>query len=123
MFYAIVLDTFILFLLIYALLDLFVRLSDFLLDKFSKVPQIESARLVFVSEGETLLEAKLRNLLKRCETEGCILLAVDDGLGEENRLLMTALMGEYDCLSLVTKEELVRMVEEKETLGENPRAN
>ncbi len=110
---SIFLDSLILFLLIYALLDLFVRLSDFLLEKFSKVPQIEHYTLVFLKANEELLEAKLRPLLQRCEQNGTKLLAVDCGTGRKETDILMSLSAEYPCLLMLSEEAFAMIAEQK----------
>lgn len=106
----ILMDSLILFLLIYALLDIFTRITEYFSAKvFSK--NIPTAyHVIFLDSTSENLEYGIRKVIHNAMDINCEVLVVDMDTSEENRRILDALCTEYDFLYLFTKEQYIEFL-------------
>ncbi len=108
----ILMDSVILFLLVYALLDIFTQIASFLSRMVMGRPRIMDGNCVlFLHTGTDDLEQQVRKAVKNAENSCCSLLLVDVGLSGEEKRIAERLCAEYEFLYLYQKEQYIRYVE------------
>lgn len=113
MFQTILLDSVILFLLVYALLDILTRIAEGVSQRVLSRHRDGAYHILFLEADEPCVEALIRRAVHEAGYSCPGVVLVDMGLPEEEREVARKLCGEYSCLSLYPKEEYLRMVEQR----------
>ncbi len=107
----VLLDSFILFLLVYALLDIATRVVDFLAESFKGKRKVKGYRVLYLQSGTYAVEAAVRDAIFQSRKQALDIILVDVSLSKEERMVAEKLCREYDCLTLLHKDEYLRFVE------------
>ena len=103
-------DCLFLFLICYALINIFYSVSDFLLSRYSKYPNSSFLVLELKSESESI-ENDLRCAISRSLSQKCALVVVCTDLPLEEYKLVWRLCDVYEHIILTTCEELVNKLD------------
>lgn len=113
MFQTILLDSVILFLLVYALLDILTRIAEGISQRVLSRRKDGAYHILFLEPDERCVEALIRRAVHEAGYSCPGVVLVDMGLPQEEREIAQKMCAEYSCLSLYPKEEYLRLVEQR----------
>lgn len=113
MFQSILLDSVILFLLIYALLDIFTHLAEMVSRYFLKEDKPKGYYTLLLEPQTSSVESQIRRAVRETKPNGTDIVLVDLGMAEEEQEIVQKLCKEYDFLKLFSMEQYFQFVEEK----------
>ena len=102
-------DCVFLFLICYALINLFYKLSDFLMKKYAKYPDSSFLVLEIIHESKSL-ENDLRCAISKSLSQKCALVVICTDLSTEEYTLVWRLTDMYKHIVLTTRDELTNKV-------------
>lgn len=110
---SILVDSVVLFLLVYALLDIFTHAAKWLSQKLLKEERVEVYPVIFFGNESFNVEPLIRSTVREIDCGVPEILLVDLGLDREERAVAERLCEEYGCLRLFDKEQYFHFVEQK----------
>ncbi len=109
-------DCIFLFLICYALINIFYSVSDFLMKRYSKYPNSSFLTLQIKHESQSL-ENDIRCAVSKSLTQKCALLIVCTDLSMEEYKLVWRITDVYDHIVLTTGEELINKLDTIKTIS------
>lgn len=112
---SILLDSFLLFLTVYAIMDLASRLVKFCWERINGSAFPNGYCVLYLQTGSHAVEPTVRENVARAKRQKLELVLVDVSLSDEERAVAKLLCREYENLILLNREEYLRFVEQQMT--------
>ena len=104
----IILDSVLIFLIVYALLELSSRLMDFIVSR----NKITDFYAVLPLNGGDSTEYIIRRSAAKCEEAGCRLLLINRGMSDNELFIAQSLCGEFEHMQILSAEEFYALFAE-----------
>lgn len=104
-------DALILFLLVYAIMDILTRLAAYLSCRVTRQRKTDGYHVLYLTSGADAIEAAVRSEIQNAEQTHCSVILVDMNLSAEECAVAEKLCREYPLLTLLSREEYLRFVE------------
>ncbi len=98
-------DALIIFLITYAIINIFYEIAQFLVKKFSKLPP-KCELILLLNSGNTTLEADIRTAITKSQQTNCSLTIVDCDLTQQEKMILWRLTDVYENIKIVEKNGL-----------------
>ncbi len=109
-------DCIFLFLICYAIINIFYSVSEFLLNRYSKFHDKSFMILELIHESESI-ESDLRCAISKSISRKCALITVCTDLSLEEYKLVWRLCDVYEHIILTTREELVNKLDDAKNIN------
>lgn len=108
-------DALIIFLIAYAIIDIFYEISEYLLNRFSRISPKDYIVLPLY-HGDENLECSVRFAVKRSKELRCFLVIVKNNLDENEKMILCRLAENLCNVVILTQEEFAQQVCENQTI-------
>lgn len=110
---SVLVDSALLFLTVYAILDIASRLVKCCWERINGSAFSNGYCVLYLQTGSRAVESTVRETVARARRQKLELVLVDVGLSEEERAVVKLLSREYEGLTLLNREEYLRFAEQQ----------